>query len=569
MYQEDYVMWFRLVTIVCGLSLFALACGGSADVYAWEFSLEGSFSTTYESYGQQGNSGFFGPFDLDRSNGVGGLAAGDYASLNTWVGAQVEHLSSGANASRQFFNFDLAPEIRLNKAIRFRGAYRLGDYGDPDASDYIANTRPGTDVATSDGQWTMWWVTAQTPWGIIALGKRPMTWAMGLQYNGESNITTEGVALISNYGPFRFSYGFRPYFQQPPNPRAGQRTFPYYNIFDTNGIRSLANRVFFTYRTGPLDTGIIYAWLRWHAGPESQNSQAGRQAFRPYDEDFRHGSAYAKYNNGRFFFNAEAAFLERITRRGMPFNRAVAQGPLYFESWRYLAEMGAYAGPAKLSLLYTFLPGPDRRAGRRINHQPFHQMPPFGCYDVHRPYSYLLGYAYGGGVDAFNLNGNGYINDASVLAARIDYSVAANLNLHGSFLWAHRNSHGYGWGYIRPSQDEEVVITGVAGGNVQGQLEYTPSITYQSNGGATPAPAIPDGDLGWEAVIGMDWALLEQYGFSASVAYWQPGKWFNYACIDRSAPKWDQPTVNNNWGINPSRSIDPILGMEIAVSADF
>jgi hypothetical protein len=547
--------WIAFAGLVTILSL----SWSTAD--AWEFSMSGSFSTTYEYYSEQGTDGFFGRHNVDGSTGVGGLAPGDYASLNAWVGAQVEHLVSGSDASRQYFNLDLAPQFRLNKALRFRGTYRLGDYGDPDASDYIANTRPGTDVATSDGQWTMWWLTAQTPWGIIAVGKRPMTWGCGLQYNGESNVTTEGVALVSSYGPFRFSYGFRPYFQQPPNPRIGRADFPYYNIFDKNGVRSLANRVFLTYRNGPADMGIIYAWLKWHAGPESQASQADRLAFVPYDEELSHGSAYVKYSNGRFFLNAETAYLERWTRR-------TGATPQYAESWRYLTELGAYIGPAKLSLLWTFMPGPDRRAGRRIDRQPFHQMPPFGSFDVHRPYSYLLGYAYGGGVNAFNLNGNGYINDATVLAARLDYAVAANLNVFVSGLWAQRASHGYGWGYIRPTQEAEAVLA-VAGGVPVLDVEYTPAVAYRPNGGPNPAPSIPDLDLGWELGAGLDWALLEQFTFHAGVAYWLPGDWFKYACIDRNVPGWDVPVPGNNWGADPDRNLDAVLGLEVAISADF
>jgi hypothetical protein len=381
--EEDLAMSFiRLGFILVVFSVVALLIPQSKCA-AWEFEMESGFSTSYEYYGQQGANGFFGRYDTDRSTGVGGLAPGDFSSLNSWVGGQVDHLSSGADASRQYFNLDFFPHIRLNKAIRFRGQYRLGDYGDPEASYYIANTRPGTEVATSDGQWTMWWVTAQTPWGIVVLGKRPMKWGTGLLRNGEGNVTTEGVGLVSNYGPLRLSYGFRPYFRQPPNPRAGSRESPYYNIFDKNGVRNLANRVFLTYREGGMDSGVIYCWAKWHAGPESQSLQADRAGFTAYDESFRNGSAYLKYSNGRLFFNTELAFLERITNRH-------GAGPLYAESWRFMTELGASRGPTKISLLYTFMPGPDRRSGIRIDRQPYHQMPPFGTHDLHRPYSYLL-----------------------------------------------------------------------------------------------------------------------------------------------------------------------------------
>jgi hypothetical protein len=94
------------------------------------------------------------------------------------------------------------------------------------------------------------------------------------------------------------------------------------------------------------------------------------------------------------------------------------------------------AGPAKLSFLYAFMPGADRRGGALINKQPLNQGAGQGAYDVFRPYSYLLGYGHGSGVNAFNINGDGYISAAWVVASRVDYAFASNLNVFGSFLWA-------------------------------------------------------------------------------------------------------------------------------------
>ena len=59
---------------------------------------------------------------------------------------------------------------------------------------------------------------------------------------------------------------------------------------------------------------------------------------------------------------------------------------------------------------------------------------------------------------AYNLSGDGYILDAFVLAGRLDYAVAANLNLFGSFFWAQRNSDGYEWGCLRPEIDDDTPI---------------------------------------------------------------------------------------------------------------
>lgn len=534
-------------------------------VSAWELKLNGTFNYVYEYFGQEGDQGFFGKFNLDRSMAAGGLAAGDFSTLNGWVGGQIGHqgneLSSGADAAKHYQNLDLWPEFVLTQAVRFRGRYRLGDYGDPSASDYITNTRPGTEVATSDGQWTMWCVTAQTPLGILAVGKRPQTFGCGLQYNGEANLTTEGVAIIVPFGPLRISYAVRPFWEQPP-------ASPYYNPLDKSGVRQLAHRCFVTYRAGAIDAGFQGAWTRFHAGPESQGRATSDGEFRPKDAAWSHGTVYIKYFDGAIFFNAELAYYEAITNR-LGRVSSGALGPSYQESWRFMTESGAILGPGRVALLYAFMPGPDRRARCLINKQSCVQSAGFGAYSVFRPYSFLLGYGYGGGVNAYDLNSQGYINDAWVAAGRFDYAVASNLNVFGSFLWAERTSHGYGWGYIRPAQRGTGSLVVNAAGTTVPTTTWTPQVRFANNDGAGGAPSIPDLSLGWEITAGIDWKLLEKYRFSALVAYWQPGKWFNYACVDRGVPGWNVPTAANRWGVSPGRSIDAIVGSEIRLTVDF
>jgi hypothetical protein len=130
---------------------------------------------------------------------------------------------------------------------------------------------------------------------------------------------------------------------------------------------------------------------------------------------------------------------------------------------------------------------------------------------------------------------------------------------------------GWGWGFIRP-----VATTASADGNVQpGALVLTRDNTR------TGAPSIPDTNLGWEIDSGFDWKLLEGLVINATFAYWQPGNWYKFACVDKSVPNWATVTGgavpalgggNTNpalWGINPARSIDAIWGLELIVRADF
>ena len=112
-------------------------------------------------------------------------------------------------------------------------------------------------------------------------------------------------------------------------------------------------------------------------------------------------------------------------------------------------------------------------------------------------------------------------------------------------------------GYVRP--------------NTSGTTNFG-QVTYGEPPGSTftiPAPSVPDRDLGWEATAGMTWGLVEGRAIGGQVCYWQPGKWFNYACIDKSVPNWDTPSPANNWGIRPDRVIDPIIGWEITISATY
>jgi len=92
--------------------------------------------------------------------------------------------------------------------------------------------------------------------GQIVVGKRPESFGTGLQFNGESNNTTEGVALIAPYGPFRISLAFRPQWLLQSDADINTR-YNFFNILDKNNLRQLSIRFFTTYQSGPLDAGIF------------------------------------------------------------------------------------------------------------------------------------------------------------------------------------------------------------------------------------------------------------------------------------------------------------------------
>ena len=222
-----------------------------------------------------------------------------------------------------------------------------------------------------------------------------------------------------------------------------------------------------------------------------------------------------------------------------------------------MTETGVMCGPAKISVLSAWSPGPDRRNAALIDRQQaaFVWHPTFdtflGNFDVFRPYSFLLSYNYGSGFNAYNLSVDGYMRDSWVLAARADYAVAANLNLFGTFMWAERTSDGYGWGCISP----------------QTPAAPTGNVAFAING-AAGSPNIPDRALGWEVDTGFDWKLLEGFTTNFTLAYWVPGKWFNYACIDRSVPAWNLAGAAN-FGTRPDKTINPILGGQVNMIFSF
>ena len=173
---------------------------------AWEFSLKGSFKWAYEWYNQTGTKGFFGQYNLD--NGT----ATRTANLNFWNGGQFDtNFVTGSHSGWSYFNVEFEPEIKINQAIRMRGFYQLGTWGDPAATDYITQDAPGALNAFSEGQWTQLWLTVNTPWGVFGVGKRPWKFGTGLQYDGSDAATTESLALVVPYGPFDIGLAFYPY----------------------------------------------------------------------------------------------------------------------------------------------------------------------------------------------------------------------------------------------------------------------------------------------------------------------------------------------------------------------
>ncbi len=363
-----------------------------------------------------------------------------------------------------------------------------------------------------------------------------------------SRRTVEIFQLETFYGPFTIGAGLYPW-------RRG--SLLYWNFEDQNAARAAHVLGYVRYVAANIDTGIGGFYWTFDEGPEGQTSTQERISTPPSTTCGTEGWIYFKYTNARLFFNAEADWFYRTVRYqssqdgtfygepAIPFQDGGSRfAPKYIESWRYMLESGGLYGPVKLSLLLCHMPGPDRRHGILIDKQPFIQARGRSAYGVFYPYCLLMAKYYRAGVDSY-LD----MSASDVVAGQLQYMVASNLDIVTSIMLAQRASYGYGYGYIRPNP------------NRSGNVNFGHRGTFSD-----PTPSVPNNDLGWELNLGIAWKLLEGWELYLRAAYWQPGKWFNFACIDKSVSNWDDPSSLNNWGIDPNRVIAPVMGVEFYVN---
>ena len=156
----------RTVIQIMILIISTLFCPSPA--LTWEFEMTGEFHWTYEWYNQLGSKGFFGPYNID--NGVGTTTS----NLNFWNGSSIryQYYWGGVDARWTYFHVIFEPVLKI---IWDQAPSQISHrpYGIPMATDYYTQVSPGIDNAIVEGQWTTFWFTAQTPWGIFAVGKRP------------------------------------------------------------------------------------------------------------------------------------------------------------------------------------------------------------------------------------------------------------------------------------------------------------------------------------------------------------------------------------------------------------
>lgn len=579
--MHRYRVWLIISFLIIGVLLLGIPAA------AWEFSMSGALSWELEGRAQGGSDGFFGKYDSAAVPGAGAAVNvdGAYAPYNAWLGDNGGNIVSGSDGvwNTQYMVTDM--QLAINKAIRIRGQYYIGEWGPGGtgnlvASEYLNYRYGGIQQSFSPGYWNTLWLSAQLPWGSLTIGKRPSVWGTGLGWNGTESRSTESLSITAPYGPLRVGLSLY------PSRKAS--TADYFNSdYDKNNTRIWdATAPNITYRSGPYDLGVIInIGSNSHRGGERVIAAPADRVTGNYrDRSDFYGGAYFKYYNGLVFFNAETDFYQRTDRNRQKLADGSPQAGIrdtYIEHWRWMVEVHALVGPAKASVLYAWSAGDDRRGNQvlNVNGAPNQATgnvtfidrrgalysSSFSNTGLFRPYSYLMVYGYGLGIFINPDTGNGYAEDASLWAGRVDYPVAANLNLYASLMYSNRvSSSGFAWGCISPdaaATDGSILRrVGQSGG------------TYVAD--RVGAPNIPDTGLGYEFDAGFTWRLLEGLTLNTTFAYWQPGDWFKWACVDKNVPNWGTAGVLGStnpldWGVNPDRGISPIYGMEIVLKGEF
>ncbi len=511
------------VVLLVGL----LAAAFTAPALAWEFSMKGEFENRYRWVGRTGDDDLFGKASLqEQANGlVGGYVgfAGPSwygtgftanAPADSSAGTVVTrggHSRWGSDAMWHETRLLFHPVIRVNKAIRVFGSYAVGGYrnkyaqwdsftaglrdsvGTPPYEDWYQHrvSLNAFDTAAV-GSWRMVRSTIQHPWGVFSIGIKdfPLGTGATLGYNTRAN----SFLTVVPYGPFRFLYAI--WFVRGRLIEG----------WDTQPDGDQKNRLFhgpvLTYDNGPLHIGwgVIHRMYHGNAGTVPPGGR---------DIDTLINIGWFKYNNGRFFANAEYAWLN-INQSIFPADQFPG-GEVHVEANHFFSEIGTVLGPMKLSLMYALASGPVLN-----NDNPTKQYIAWAInWQAMEPYEYLMFNRYGGGNNAygslFTNDDNGNMGDAYAFAARLDYAVASNLNLYGSYIWAHRLERA---GFYNGGVNE-------TGGG------FAPGTLLAAYGGTTEY--VPDGYLGWEANVGADWKLLEGMTMKFRYSYWQPGDWFDFA----------------------------------------
>jgi hypothetical protein len=394
---------------------------------------------------------------------------------------------------------------------------------------YVSQTSDAAYNTAAIGSWEQVRATIQSPYGIFSIGAKDFPLGVGATL--ANNTRAESFLTVVPYGPFRIMHAI----WLARGTKGGMSSWN--TVPDKDSKADIFQALITTYNSGPVELGAGWIYQFNHANrtygaydpvapqlPGVSNRLLGPAW--AYDQNFSQFLVYGKYFNGRFFTNLEYYWITNDTT-------FIGHYPQYVEGYHWYSDAGVVCGPAKITTMFALASGPvlnNNNITKKYSAVPIN-------YQALEPFSYLMFPIYGGGNNTYNPDGNGEMSDAMALAGRLDYAVAANLNLFGSFIYAKRlEKAGTFAGGIMTAND-------VSGRNVTGLASPSGLATYAVNvqraqnwkavnGGGTPAlmnPYVDDDLVGWEARGGLSWKLLEAFTMNAAYSYWQPGAWFDQA----------------------------------------
>ncbi len=516
--------------------------------FSWEFSISGQHEYRFKYFARMGNSDLFG-FAPAQDDGAGTFIG--FAGPNIWsTGAVVSpptNLSTSVAITRGGFarwgsdahysdnRITFYMDIRVNPALRWQGVYTIGGYRNkfaqytagvgipPFERTYMQGVSDNAYDTAGIGSWEQFRVTAQTPIAILSFGVKDFRFGIGATLS--NNTRTEDFMTSVPYGPFRFIHGI--WLSQ------GAATDGFNESPDGGRKNTLFQGLFLVYNAAALEAGGCWIGRNHHMGrgdlsfPFVPAAGPAPGEVVATDTSLNLWLVYLKYNNGRFFANVEYSWVNIDTHKtlnGGPTTTATTPSPSYSEYQHAFAEAGLVCGPAKTTFVWARAPGQNlaNPVGTPAGTHTTKSTPYPINYQAMEPYNTLMFHTYAGGNNlytwVFGADGTGLMGDAWALGSRLDYALASNLNVWGTYLWAERlERDGYLAGQFGAAGTPDAVNGAVAAG-----------APFRTLSGGTD-PFASSRFLGWEVNSGVDWKLLEGMTMHFKYAYWQPGDWFDWA----------------------------------------
>lgn len=534
----------RVWSVAAAVSLL-LAAGMLSQAVAWEFSMKGDWEWRYRYWARSGNSDIFGQMDDTHVNlGINHLVVFPTRATTNRIntngfgfaapgGVLAGDNNYGADMTLTDNRMTIYPKITVNPAIAVDASVNftsLGIWSDgrpyrepapgvgyvndmyvPIGDRPTASHIPNTYVTV---QWLRG--SLKTPMANFSLGYRTSAFGIGLWMHGQ-NRASSSFSISIPYGPFQIV--FAPYFSRNATGWNTTRITGATSVERQDNRRNYFRAIFgtITYKSGPwMFQFMSNSYYQPNSSAITNTVRGGGLTAATPDADtlrYRFGLAL-KYSDGRVFFNGEADWFNRWrSGRGAGSSATLIRNGLENSGWVYGAEIGAFAGPTKVTLNYVRATGDDPSTRKTTEDA-------VDCQDgvsspYMKPWGYLMYYMYGAG-DGWDAAGHGQPTNLHHAGLRIDYAIASNLNVSLVYSRAWRdqpNAYRLGGDYRIRAQ----VWTNE-------DIRLSQALTFRGQ-------AVPDHarDIGWEADLGVDWKLLEGLTWSTTFAYWKPGNWWSYA----------------------------------------